>query len=147
MLSKGDAYVPAASGSSVGIQAPKDLFGTKGIGLSGQGQLAFNPGTSKMISGGGQAFPPFKPFSHGASIKAPDLLGGGNISKLTSSMGIKPDLISRQVGSMVSGAGKRTPFKNLWGSLKGFGKEGIGDASKDIMAISLLQHLLGGGEY
>jgi len=139
MFEKGEGYVPETA-SSVGVKAPD---------LLGDATSEYLPKTSatEMWQGAGELGESSFGIG-GARVQAPDLLSGNNIQGLVKSLGIRPDLISRPIGQMVEGAGKATPFKNLFGELTNFteGKGAMDKAQQSMMLPMLLQQLFG-GEY
>ncbi len=129
--------VPGAGG--VGVRAPKDMFGVKDLTSTGKGQLSFKPGGAEMWQGAGELGESSFGIG-GAKLQAPNLLSGQNIQGLGKSIGVRPDLISRPIGKMVSG-GRATPMKTLWEQLQGFG-EGKGGFDEKFQQSMMMPQLI-----
>ena len=81
-----------------------------------------------------------------AGVQSPDLVAKNlfskmpDIQKLGESIGVRPDLISRPIGKMVSG-GRATPMKTLWEQLQGFG-EGKGGFDEKFQQSMMMPQLI-----
>ena len=146
-MSSGDVLESAFGSGMQGLTMAKMLGGEAG-----------GDSLSKRIFKKGEGYVPAETASS-VGVQTPDFVSdllGDKAMSITpkasemwkgtgESMGIRPDLISRPIGSVVEGAGRATPFKNLFDIFQSGTTEGkLDEMQRGMMMPMLLQMMMGG---